>query len=94
VNDNLFLVGEDGSRLTDYTADPDVGHFFQAWKVLNIRQAGMRNESTEMRVQSQQQAAQKTEPHVATPAESHADALGRTIYAVAHNRVEDPDHPG
>lgn len=88
VNDTLYLPQADGSKLSDITQDPDVGHFFAELDSTDISPSWYASRINS--ADSQQKAAAKqTELHVATPAVSHSDALGRTIYTLAHNRYED-----
>ena len=97
VNDTAFLRRDDGSIETNITQDPDVGHIFSmleesevspSWYEERIdREKGETDEEKERNFN----AAKSVEPHVATPGEIHTDALGRTIFSVAHNRVPNPD---
>lgn len=88
ANDTLFLPQQDGTKLTDITADPDVGHFFAALENTEISPSWYASRINGSDLQ-QKHAAEKTELHVATPSTVYTDALGRTIYGLAHNRYPD-----
>jgi len=89
ANDTLFILSETGDKITDISQDPDVGHYFAAL-------AGSEDEPSwyQTRINGglgaeQQQAAQRSESHAGTPSEAHHDALGRPVYALAHNGWDD-----
>lgn len=93
VNDTLFLSNETDEKITDIRQDPDAGHFFTAldeslvspsWYAERI--SGNKG-TTPTEKQRNQRAALISESHAQTPSLAHTDSLGRTIYAVGHNRV-------
>ncbi|MEM7360728.1 MAG: SpvB/TcaC N-terminal domain-containing protein [Pseudomonadota bacterium] len=95
VNDTLYLPQADGSKITDIRLDPDVGHLLAqlpeadvlpSWYEKRINALGTSSADQKKR---DREAAVKTEPHVATPSETYSDAMGRSIHAVAHNRILD-----
>ncbi|MDP9021636.1 MAG: toxin [Actinomycetota bacterium] len=83
----------DTVAVADPVADPTVGGLFSrlpaddylpTW--LEQRQGGGRGPDA-------QAAATRSVLYAGTPAVEHADALGRTIASVAHDRYPDPDDP-
>lgn len=83
--------GNDTVLIADPRTDADVGGYFQrllgtsaftSWHDLRI--GGTFGSDPSDRA-AQQDAAQKTEAHAATPAVAHFDALGRTCLSVADN---------
>ena len=86
--------------IADPKTDADAGAFFSrlpeaehlpTWYAQ--REGGLFGDTPEQR-KAEQQAAQKTAIHAATPTIAHFDTLGRTFLAVAHNKFERLDDDG
>lgn len=99
TNDTLYLPQEDGSKLSDIRADPDVGHLFSelsedeigpSWYQARI--SGNQGESADRQAVNLR-AAEISEVHVATPTLEHTDSLGRVVLVIAHNRNADKTNP-
>ena len=86
TNDNLYLMLADDSKQTDYRNDPDVGFIFTGLEESEFLPSWYQARINGDMGAEQQRTAQITEAHVATPAEVHTDALGRTIYSLTHDR--------
>lgn len=98
VNDTLLIA--------DPKSDTDVGDFFRrlpdadylpTWYKLRTEAAhaaafAVRNPDATDRA-NETWAAEKARIHAATPTVAHADALGRTVLSVAHNRFMYSDSP-
>ena len=98
VNDNVLVA--------DPATDPHVGDFFRrlpeadylpTWHALRTDAAHatafVKRYPDAADRTSETQAAGKAAVHAATPTIAHADALGRTVLTVAHNRLKYSDTP-
>ena len=84
VNDTLYL-DEDDTKEPDPRFDPDVGHYFEAIEETDFLPTWYQARIDGALGAEQQRAAQITEKHVATPARTFTDSLGRTIYGLVDN---------
>ena len=84
-NDTLYVSNDDGSIDTDPANDPDVGHYFRGLDTDEYMPSWYGARIDGALGPEQHRAALKTEPHAGTPTQSHTDALGRIIYAIADN---------
>ena len=85
VNDTLFIKNEDGTKNVNPANDPHVGHYFAGLGAQEYLPSWYGARIDGALGPGQQRAAQQTEPHAATPAQVHTDALGRIIYRLEDN---------
>ncbi len=85
ANDTLFLQNNDGTKNVNPAGDPHVGHYFAGLDSQDYLPSWYGARIDGALGPKQQRAAQKTEPHVETPARAYTDALGRPIHGVADN---------
>lgn len=87
--------GNDTARIADSRTDPNVGDFMRRWfgaapgayvSWHDARIGGALGANAAERA-ANRDAAQKTEPHAATPTVTHFDSLGRKCLSVADNGV-------
>jgi RHS repeat-associated protein len=80
VNDTVLIA--------DPGADPDVGEFFRKLDEADYARTWHEQRQGAALGTEEEAAAAKAALHAATPSVAHADSLGRTFLAVAHNRFE------
>ncbi len=80
--------GNDTVLIEDPSADFDVGAFFQRLPANDYSPTWHARRAAGDLGAAEQDAATKTAAHARTPAIAHADSLGRTFQAIAHNRFE------
>jgi RHS repeat-associated protein len=85
VNDTVLI--------TDPKTDPDAGDFFSRVPDTDYLPTWYTQRQGSALGPQEQAAARKAAIHAATPTVAHADSLGRTFLAVAHNRFKYSDTP-
>ncbi|GIF63985.1 hypothetical protein Ais01nite_20200 [Asanoa ishikariensis] len=77
--------GNDTALVADPAADADAGGFFRRLDDAQYRPTWLERRLSGDLGPQEQDAAEKTTIHAATPLVTHADTLGRTFLKVAHN---------